>query len=218
MTHWKTLGLAALAVVVPIALVGVSSASALQSGSFTATGGGGKKIETSVVQQHVWTVTGSSLKCNKIVYEGSTEGSETTSQTVTPSYSECTSFGLPSIITNNNCKLRFTATTDKEGGHADAHLEGPECTLTITAKNIFGECITELTPQTIKVHYVNNVSPEGLTWQFTSGGTMTDHVTKSTGVCPLTVGTHTNASYTGEERIMASGGIQYMETASAGAP
>ena len=222
MKRLEKLGIVALGAVALTALGGTGSASAEKSGSFTATGGAGHKLETSVVSQHVLTLTGSELKCNKVTFTGATEGVETTSQTVTPSFSECTAFGLPTTITNSNCVIRLTATTDKEGGHAEAHLEkGPgagECSITTLAKNIFGECHTELTPQTIKgIHYVNNASPEGSTWQFTATS-LVDHVTKSTGVCPLSVGTHSNGSWTAEVAITAAGGLQYMETASAGAP
>lgn len=221
MKHIKTLGLLAVAAMAIAAFVGTSSASAEFPGSFTATGGAGKKLETSKVAQHVFTVTGSEVKCNKVTFTGNTEGAETTSQMVTPAYEECTAFGLPATVTNNNCTITLTATTNA-AGHAVAHLERVDplkpCEMTILAKSIFGECHVDVTEQTITgLHYLNNPNPEDIVVQVTAEN-MTDHVTKSTGVCPLTVGTHTNAKYTGEETVQATGGVQYMATPSAGAP
>ena len=220
MKRFNTLGLLAVAALAIAAFVGTTSASALKSGSFTATSGAGKKIETTVAKQHVFTITGSTVTCNKVEYAGSTEGAETTSQSVTPSYNECTAFGLSAKVTNNNCKIKLTATTDKENGHSEAHLEGTNCSITIHAEGIFNTtCHVVVTPQTIKgIHYVNTASPEGVIVQITSGATMSAEVLKSASLCPLTEGSHTTASYTGEENVTASGGVTFMETASAGAP
>jgi len=230
MKRLNTLGLLAVAAMAIAAFVGTTSASATTSGSFTSTEGAGKALVTEKITQHVFTVTGAKTECKKVTFTGSTEGAETTSQSVTPDYKECTAFGLPATVTNTNCKIKLTATTDKEGGHAEAHLEQantaegqPACQMQIVAKNIFGECVVDVNPQTVKgIHYVNNASPEDVKVQVTSGETMKAMVTKSTGVCPLTVKVpaeeHVTASYTGEETVQATGGVQFMEMASAGAP
>jgi len=224
MKRFNTLGLLAVAALAIAAFVGTSSASALTSGSFTATGGAGVNLETEKIVQHVFTVEGSEVKCNKVTFTGQTEGAETTSQTVTPKYEECTGFGLPATVTNNNCVIKLTATTSAEvGGTAEAHLEkGPgagECEMTILSKNIFGECHVDVGPQTIGgITYTNNASPEDIKVKVDSGKTMHANVTKSSGVCPLKVGTTKEARYTGEETVKASGGVTFMNMASAGAP
>ena len=217
MKHIKTLGALIVAAMALMAVVGISSASATTSGSFTATAG--KSLSTKVVKAPAFTITGSEVTCNKVIFTGSTEGAETTSQTVTPKFEEC---GGPTLFTiiNNGCVIKFTATTNQSNGHAEGHLEGTNCTITMLTKTIFGECHIELTPQTIAgVHYIADPGdPNSIIVQFTPGATLTDHVTRSTGFCPLTVGTHTNASWTGEVTVTASGGVGFMEMASAGAP
>ena len=205
MKRINKLGLLVVAAMAIAAFVGTSAASAETEGRFTFTLGAGQTLSTSVVKQHVFTVTGSEVKCNKVVYAGTTEGASVASQKVTPTYSECTAFGLPATITNNKCHIQLTATTN-HAGHAEAHLTGEGCVITIQAKSIFGECHVEVTPQTIGgIHYVNDPTDESVVVQITAEG-MSDHVTKSSGVCPLSVGTHTNAKYTGEERVKVPGG------------
>ena len=211
MKRIKTLGLLALAVMALAAVFGTASASAAK---FTSTGGV-QKLTTSKNVQHVFTVTGSEVKCNKVTFTGETTGTEATSQRVTPKYEECTAFGLPATVTNLGCDILLTTATDANG-HAEAHLvpqPGFVCEgFTILAKNIFGECHVEVTEQTVGgIHYTNVGTPpnESLIVDITASN-LTDHVTKSTGVCPLSVGTHTNASYNGSENVAgASSGIQW---------
>jgi len=189
------------------ALAATSSASAAK---FTSTAGK-QVLTTSIVTQPVFTVTGSQVKCNKTILAGETTGTEATEQAVTPSSEECTAFGLPATVTNFGCTITFKAATNANG-HAEAVLGGTKCEgFTVLAKSIFGECHLDLTPQVFNgVHYVNNASPEDIKVQSTVTG-LSVHVTKSTGVCPLTVGTHTNATYTSEVTVQTAGGIQYDE-------
>ena len=205
MKHIKTLGLLAVAVMALAAVFGTASASAAK---FTSTGGK-QKLTTSKVKQHVFTVTGSTVTCEEVEFSGETPGAEATEQTVTPSYKKCTAFGLPAEVVTTGCTITLKAATNA-AGHAEAVVGGTKCeSITILAKSIFGECHVDVTPQTVTgIHYVNNASPEDITVQITASG-MSDHVTKSSGVCPLTVGTHTNASYTGEETVQTAGGVQY---------
>jgi len=218
MKQAKAIGALALAAMALCAGLGVSPASASTSGSFTATSGGGGKFETTAIKQQIFTLTGSEIKCNKVGFSG-IPGAETTSLILTPSYGECTAFGLPADVNNNGCSITLSATTDKANGHATAAIAGPICqNITIWAHSLFGECHVEVKPQTASgIHYSNNVSPEDITVQFTATS-LTAHVTQSSGVCPVTKGTHTNASWTGEETVQVTGGLQFMEMASAGAP
>ena len=217
MKRLNTLGLLAVAALAIAAFVGTSAASATTSGSFTSAGAG-NALETSVIKQHIFTVTGSEVKCNKVTFTGSTEGTETTSQKVTPDYKECTAFGFAAEVTNSNCVIKLTATTGGIGGHAEAHLEGTNCKITIKVDNVFAKCHVDVFAQSVKgIHYSPGANSDVVV-SVTSGATMAAQVTESKWLCPLTVGTHNNASYTGEETVRAPGGVSFMEMASAGAP
>jgi hypothetical protein len=202
MKHMKTLGLLAVALMALTAVFGVSSASAFTK--FT-TNVKGAEIEEETLEEHVFTVTGATTKCKNIGYEGKTEGLEVESQMVTPSYKECTAFGLPATVTVNNCTYNLSASGNTE----IVPVGEKECSITILASSIFGRCHVDVTPQTILA---------GLTWGNTTTGLAMDvhvtinatikkiHVTESTGVCPLTVGTHETGTYTGKSTVKVKGG------------
>ena len=217
MKRLNTLGLLAVAAMAVAAFVGTSAASATTSGSFTAEKSG-LALETSVVKQHVFVVTGSEVKCNKVTFTGTTEGAETTSQKVTPKYEECTAFGFSATVTNTNCVIKLTATTSGEKGSAEAHLEGTNCKMTIKVDNVFAKCDVDVLGQSVKGIKYSPGANSDVVVSVASGATMNAQVTESSGLCPLTVGTHNNASYTGEETVKVAGGVSFMEMASAGAP
>ncbi len=198
MKHIKTLGLLAIAAMALTAFVGVSSASAATK--FTSTKVGSTINETTLVQ-HVFTVTGSQVKCSNITYSGSTEALESTSQKVIPSYSECTAFGLPATVTPKNCRYNLTA----EGtAHMEEIKAGEGCEIVIKASSIFGECLVDVAMQTVNGLSYSNDGASAIIVKVNSSG-LSDNVTKSSGVCPLAVGKHTNATYTGESTVTASG-------------
>ena len=209
MKHIKTLGVLVVAAMALTALVGVSSASAFTKFTSSAVG---SAISETTLKTHVFTVTGSEVKCTNITYTGSTEGLATTSQKVTPKYEGCTAFGLPATVTPKNCRYNLTVGTEvKEGktiNTSTAHMErinaGEPCEVTIVAKNIFGECHVDVTEQTVNGITYSNDGASAIIVNINASG-LTDHVTKSSGVCPLTVGTHSNATYTGESTVTAAG-------------
>jgi hypothetical protein len=203
MKHIKTLGLLAVAVMALTAVFGTASASAVPT--FTASSGG-LKLEESTLANHVFTVTGSNTSCKNIVFEGATEGTDTASQSVMPTYGECTAFGFPAHITVTNCKLVLDA--DKGTVHlvkTDTASPGP-CNIHIEVDNALAKCKVTITEQTIEgaVSYSNGAGD--IKVKVNGAANISDHVTESTGFCPLTVGTHTNAHYTGESTVQASGG------------
>jgi len=212
MKHFQRIGLMIVGVMAIAAFVGTSAASATTPGKFTATGGK-VKLTSSVVTQPVISMTGNQFKCNKNEFAGETTGAEASEQVVTPSFGECTFFGFAVTVETGTCVLKLTATTDKANGHAEAHLEkcGASGGITIKIENAFTKCIVHIKEQTFKgVHYVNNASPEDIKAQFTVSGIHFE-TTTSTGLCPLTVGTHTNGTLTGEITFQATGGLQYDE-------
>ena len=199
MNDLKKLGLVVLSAMAFTAILGFSSASAATK--FTASKVGAA-IETVVLQQPVFTVTGAQVKCTDITFTGSSEALESTAQMVVPRYEGCAAFGLPATVTVENCTYNLTAT-------GQAHLEpisaGKTCNILANASSIFGECLLELTgPQTLSgVSYANDgASAVDLTLNFSG---ISDHVTKSSGVCPLSVGTHTNATTTAQFKVTLSG-------------
>ncbi len=204
MNYLKRFGVLAVATVALTAFVGVSSASAFTK--FTSNKVGATIEETTLVT-HVFTVTGSQAKCTSIIFTGSTEALESTSQKVGPKYESCTIFGLPGHITVNNCRYNFTIGTPSGNTfHMERINAAQPCEITMLGKNIFGECHVEVTEQTINgVTYSNDPNnANAIIMKFSASG-ISDHVTESNGVCPLTKGTHTNATYTGESTITASG-------------
>ena len=199
MKHIKTLGLLAVAVMAMAAVFGTASASAAK---FTASAGG-LNLKTETLENHVFTVTGSNTQCKKITFAGKTEGTETTSQSVHPTYSECTAFGLPATVSVTNCKFVLTADGISHLVKTDTSPGAEACAIHIEASSIFGKCKVTVTEQTNEVTYSTNGAHIDVTIHDLK---VSDHVTESTGVCPLTVGTHTNASYTGKSTVQAEGG------------
>jgi len=197
----KTLGLLAIAAMTLTAFVGVSSASAATK--FTSTKAGAA-ISWSTLKTHVFTVTGSEVKCTTITYTGATNGTEATEQMVTPQYDNCTVFGLPGTVTFKNCTYNLTIS-------GAMHMEkinaaGETCEIVFKGSNIFGECLVDVGAQTVNgFTYSNDASNANATIVNINASNISDNVTKSTGVCPLTVGKHTTATYTGESTVTASG-------------
>jgi hypothetical protein len=201
MKNIKTLGLLAIAAMALVAFVGTTSASATTSFTASATG---KKIVETTITNHVFTTTGSNTTCTNITYTGVTEGAASgglgftsTTQKVTPKYEGCTAFGFSATVKNNGCEYVMNA--------AGSVLITPEsCTLTILVENGLATCHVEVTGgQTVGGITIANGAANDLVITINSSG-IKSHVTKSSGFCPLTVGTHTS-SYTGKSTVQAEG-------------
>lgn len=190
-----------LVLVLTVALLVPAAASAAEK--FTASKVGASLSHETLVN-NVFTVTGSTVKCGITRFEGVTEALESAQQTVVPGYEECTAFGFPSTVDTSGCIYRFTA-------NGDVHLES--CSkggITVLYSSIFGKCHLLIKNQTaIKAaSYANNLT-EGkvgdIDITINATGLHTE-VTQSTGICPLTAGTHTNAQTTYKVRVSAVGG------------
>ena len=211
MKHIKILGILVVAAMALTAVVGVSSASAFTK--FTSNKVGAA-IEETTLATHVFTVTGSQVKCTTITYTGSTEALESTSQKVTPKYEGCTAFGLPATVTNKNCRYNLTVgtvteiiekelvTTNTSTAHMERVNAAEACEIVIKASSIFGECLVDVPEQTVNGLTYSNDGASAIKVNINASG-ISDNVTKSSGVCPLTVGKHTNATYTGESTVTA---------------
>jgi len=142
----KALGLALVAVLAMSALTAAgASAEAFQ---FKA-----EKTPTTTLsgKQHgaadVFTTDTGSVSCNEAKYAGTVTGTEVTEVTVTPTYSECTAFGLFNVpIDTNGCQYKFTVLT-KVGANYEGKVDvvcpagqvikvtAPLCTVTVGAQN-----------------------------------------------------------------------------------
>lgn len=193
MKYIKTLGLLAIAVMALTAVIGTASASA--AAKFTA-GKVGVFLEDTTLSEHVLTITGSPVKCSTTDFSGSTEALESTTLRLSPSFFGCTAFGFSATVTNSGCTYILWA-----NGLFDLSTV---CKLTISVNNVFAKCTAVITGQFSvgSVSYTNGAGDIVIKFNANS---VKDEVTQSSGLCPLTVGTHTNASYTGESTVKASG-------------
>jgi hypothetical protein len=226
MKHIKMLGLAAFSAMALVALLGTASASA---SSFTA-GAAGKKLSTKTLVKEVFTITGSSLQCSTIKFEGVTEGTlsegkfHSETQRVHPVYEGCEAFGFTSgvSITTKGCDYIYHPnTTSTNGGDPMSNLTivdhpGETCNgIQITSDPPFTTCTVIIPKQTI-LHAIKfkNTAGGKIHIKFTATEIETN-VTASSGLCPLTTGLHTGASgasYNGETEFSAEGTeISYTE-------
>jgi hypothetical protein len=191
MKQIKILGLLALAALVMSAFVGTAASTASK---FTA-GKVGAKLNESTVWSHTVSITGTNLSCSEITFAGSTEALEKETLTLKPTYSNCTAFGFNATVNTFGCSYTFSA-------NGSVTLSGCAAGgITVTVSNAFAKCVAVIPHQTfIGVFYKNGF---GLYIGFNSF--LSDEVKESTGLCPLTVGKHSNASYTGESNMLAEG-------------
>ena len=156
----------------------------------------GATVESSTVATHVMTITGTEVKCNQVDLDGVTEAIDAETLRVVPTFKECSAFGLPGgTVANEYCVYVMYA-----GGQLTIDPTAPKssCQLVITASSIFGKCKVLVKNQAIPkaISYVSN-PVEG-----TFGATgMAAEVTESTGVCPLSVGSHKTGTYKGKSRL-----------------
>jgi len=203
MKHIKTLGLLAVSVMALTAVFGTASASAAPKFTSSALG---LNLKTTTLVNHAFSVTGAKTECKKITFAGATETLSGPSQNVHPAYDECTAFGLPAKVKVTNCKFTINADGTVHLVKTDTSPGAELCSIHIEAESIFGKCKVTITEQTISLG-VSFTNGEGdIKLKVNGEANIADHVTESTGVCPLTVGTHTNAHYTGESTVQAEGG------------
>jgi hypothetical protein len=193
MQRIKILGLLAIAAMVTVAFVGATSASAAKFTSSKV----GAALSGTTLKNYVGTVTGSSSSCNKISAEGVTGALESESANGFVAVSECTFAGFPATVTINKCGFTVYA-----GGKGE--MTGSECEVIAVVNNVFAKCKGVAKPQTLtSAASFSNGSGDIVAKAAHSGVTV--EVTESSGLCPLTVGKHTNASFSGESTVKAEG-------------
>ena len=190
----KTLGILAA-----LALALAAFASSASAATFTA-GQAGKAITESTLENHIFTVDESEVSCTSVGFVGNTAGTAVEVQKVAPIYSECTAGGLEAKVDTAGCIYALNA-------NGSVTLES--CTrggITVTVDlGFFARC---------DIHIKNQSGGPATTWANDGASNITGtingsgihaEVRTSDGLCPLTVGTYTNASYTGKSTGGATG-------------
>lgn len=200
MKHMKKLGFLAFAAMALVAFVGTASASAA---SFE-TGATEAALSTTTLSQHVFTVTGTPVKCNVSKFEGETEALTATHQKVHPVYEGCEAFGFTEGVSVNTGSAACKYDLQAAGG---VIVEGCASGITITVSNIFATCVVNVPNQTIAsaVSYANNGNNIVVT---ANASEIEANVTTSSGLCPLKTGVHSGAAgatYTGQSEVSAAG-------------
>lgn len=207
MRGMRKMGLLAVAAMAITAFVGTTAASAETPGAFT-TNPAGNPLQISTLTDSTFLVTGSTVTCKKGSSTGTAPPPTSSKLTTTTVWEECTAFGFAGATVNTaGCSITLTATTTKDKEdvvtpqtsetHAPMHLEN--CTaggMTITVNVPFvAKCKVLIPNQEIPdaAHYENNL-PAGDIIVKTTPTEVDAIVQESTGACPLTVGTHTNAA------------------------
>jgi hypothetical protein len=210
MNHLRTLGVVALALAAFTAFVGVSSASAKEFHASVASA----SLTGSQATSHKFTVTGSSITCTTATFTGTASNVKTSeTQEMHPEYSGCTAFGFVGATINTaGCQYLFNA--NKTTVDLKSCTGGATGAIVVTASSAFGKCVMEVPNQT-------GINGQSFTTQGTSpnrdilvtsnSNNIKDSVTLSTGICPLTVGSHTNGTYTGTTTVKAATGEVWWE-------
>jgi len=161
----------------------------------------GATIQGTVETSLIWTVTGSQATCTEPSFAGVTEAAESETLRVVPTYKGCTAFGLPATMSNENCV--FVIFSD---GTLAIEPVAPKasCQFVIAATSIFGKCKAVIKNQSLTGAVTFGSASEGVQATFGATGVAAE-VTESTGVCPLTIGSHKNATYSGKLFLSAKG-------------
>jgi hypothetical protein len=201
MKHLKTLGLVICAVGALTAFAGASSATAAEFHASPGTVGTAITGEQSIA--HKLTVTGSSATCTTVKFAGKIEALTSTTLKLHPDYSGCTAFGfVGATIDTTGCQYLFHASTGT--------IDLQSCTsgeILVTASSIFGKCVVEIPHQTGingQTFATGGGAPSRDLLIASNANDIQTNVVTSTGICPLAVGTHVNATYTGTTTVKST--------------
>jgi len=194
MKRTSVVGTLLLAVIASMMLLGAGTASAAK---FTA-GKVGAKLSTTILEQNEMSLTGSKIQCANASFSGTTEALESTFQKGVPLYTNCTAFGFAATVNTSGCVYKLTA-------NGEVHIEG--CTaggFYIEVNSVFAKC---------KLFVKNQSVPNALTYSNTASTVdISVHVenahgevTESSGLCPVTKGTHTTVSTSVKVEAKAEG-------------
>lgn len=198
---YRSSKLGTLAVALAFALtMGVSNASATEftAASYPAS----LEAEQPAGAQHEFEIGSGNTRCTTAAFTGTLSGA-TTSITITPHFTGCTTFGLLSTVTMNGCDYRFNLPAAGNNGTTDIVCpSGNE----IVVDTSGGLCDT---------HYKAQSGLPGIAYQ--NNGKHVDLIMKLTSIhavvtgkflCPIATTTKTfaDAKYTGMLTVKASGG------------
>jgi hypothetical protein len=194
---FKVLGLALVAVFAMSAVVAsAASATNFTAASYPVT------ISGSQTTQHVFTAAGGETKCSTASFSGSATGASET-QTITPTYEGCTSFGISSTVTMNGCDYLFhAAASGSNTGTVDLVCPtNKEVTI-----DVGSVCVIHIPPFTNKgsITYTNNAGDIDVSANETG---ITAKITRTSFFCPVAEQTVTNATYTGNTTMQGSSNI-----------
>jgi hypothetical protein len=165
----------------------------------------GVTVSGGQVTSHQLTLTGSTISCTTVTFDGTITATATTTLQLHPSSSGCniaSAFG--GTIDTTGCQYTFhtqTGTFDISGCSNGGLL--------IEGSNVFGKCVLTISNQTGingQSWATEGVAPNRDVRWTTNATNIKATVTTSTGICPFTVGSHTNASYTGTTTLKAASG------------
>jgi hypothetical protein len=155
--------------------------------------------------ENVFTVQGEKVSCKSMTWAGTSPAGETTfsSMEFTPTYAECTAFGFSgSLVEMDGCKYKTKANSTVDLVCPSGH----KMTIMVSVPFI-ATCSVDVPPQTnlVNLNYVNNGAQSIISLvMFLSN--VDYEVTQSTGLCPLSVASATNGSYSGQVSLTANGG------------
>ncbi len=203
-SKFKTLG---LALVASLALSAILASMAQATFSFTAPEGA-VNLTGNQVTQKAFTTSGGEMKCNSVIFTGTTTAASSTQQLFEPHYSGCTSFGFTAHVNATGCSYLFTTPTVKltptEYTGAPPHLVCAGGGITITP-TFFGAsmCTTLISAQTpTSGHVIYKNEGAGTTRDVlmttTTSGT---HYTSTGGICGESGKTLTDGASTGSMTI-----------------
>lgn len=154
-------------------------------------------------------LTGQSIECENAAQEGTGPAGKTSeSLTVTPTFGFCKAFGFISpAISTNGCSFTYDANTVSGKGSFDIKgCSAGGITVQVNVQFI-AKCRVVFKEQEgiNNVTYTSHLPKDALTVQLESNNLHAE-VTESVGLCPLTKGTHANATYTGTMEFVADKG------------
>jgi hypothetical protein len=187
----KALGLALFAV---LALTALSASAASAAVEFHSEGSE-TVLSGSQVAEDVFTTNAGTVRCKNATYSGISNAATTATQTVTPTYSECTAFGfVGATIHTNGCTYTFSAANN-----------------TVTIGCAAGKAI-EVTTPTCDVKVGAQGPLKGITYTNGGSGTTRDitvdvsieglhYEQTGTSFPACTTGTFTNGKYSGSATV-----------------
>lgn len=203
MTHkLKALGLTLMA----ICLIGAVGASGAQATKFTSA-----KYPTSLTgtqtSQHVFQTMFGAVKCDAASFTGSLAAASSTI-TLAPTYSKCTTSGLSVTITMNGCDFLIHNTIDisthASGGNLDIQCPAGKQIVIDEAET---GCTKDIGPQTGLGLMTYTINTEGgdMNFDFTIKGIK--YTVTGSGLFCFEPGSYTDGTYTGTATFKGSNGV-----------